>query len=150
MGYSFAEMKEGGYPPVDLLRVAGYSAEELVAMQYSLAELYASGYSFEEVGQLGCFTEEELAAAGYVLTDPDKKQLEEWTATQEEIIASSPAPAQPRRVGPKPMVQASLTCETVLEGPSWLPCLPGMTRTYVKLNLQVGRRKKKPGASLAA
>ena len=63
VGYSFAELKAGGYPPAELLRAAGYSAEELVALRYTLRELRYGGYALAEVKDF--FPDHALAAAGF-------------------------------------------------------------------------------------
>jgi intracellular multiplication protein IcmE len=104
VGYTFAELKEGGYPAAELLRActaasrtlpaiallcfshvwtrallamqaAGYSAAELVALRYTLAEICAGGYAFRDLLDLGIELS-DLIVAGFTLSAAELSLLE--------------------------------------------------------------------------
>ena len=66
-GYSYTELKLGGYPVSELLHACGHSAAELQAMGYGLRDLAVAGYAAEELEALG-LSFRQLMGAGFRAT----------------------------------------------------------------------------------
>ena len=128
VGYTFAELKEGGYPAAELLRAAGYSAAELLALRYTLAEVREGGFTFDDIRHLG-FPAAELVAAGFRLSAAELALLD----------VGSKGSELPKTIR-IPKVHAALDCIPVVESTGWFGSKK-TTSISVRVRLE---RKDKP------